>query len=198
MTEFYEEKLNKAVIENDTDYNFPTMRVIKIISIYRIITIIIIIFSCTYFLAIFWHIFVKDLVNWQYVDNIDVYNGYTTFYSYEDYGFSETHDDDKMNNLVKFWYFAITTLSTIGYGDYCPKSVNEKWVNGFILLVGVAIYSLIMNYLIQIIDDYKKIEEVGKHKDLSNWIIMLQKFNGGNPLSKDVITKIEDFFEFYW
>jgi len=41
--------------------------------------------------------------------------------------------------------------------------------NGLILLVGVAIYSLIMNYLMQIIRDYKKIEQVGKRKDLSNF-----------------------------
>ncbi len=29
-------------------------------------------------------------------------------------------DSDK---LIKVWYFAITTLSTIGFGDYSPVSV---------------------------------------------------------------------------
>lgn len=27
---------------------------------------------------------------------------------------------------------------------------------------------------------------------------MLSKFNGGEPMNKDVLTKIEDFFQFYW
>jgi hypothetical protein len=33
---------------------------------------------------------------------------------------------------------------------------------------------------------------------LSKWIALLTRFNNGNPLKKDLITKIEDFFEYYW
>jgi len=99
---------------------------------------------------------------------------------------------------VKFWYFAITTLSTIGFGDFSPKSIDEKIICGFILLLGVAIYSIIMNNLMDILRDYKSIDDIGQHKELSKWIAMLSKFNQGNPLSKDLISKIEDFFEYYW
>ena len=27
---------------------------------------------------------------------------------------------------------------------------------------------------------------------------MLSRFNNGNPLNKELITKIEDFFDYYW
>ena len=27
---------------------------------------------------------------------------------------------------------------------------------------------------------------------------MLSKYNGGQPIKKETITKIEDFFNFYW
>lgn len=27
---------------------------------------------------------------------------------------------------------------------------------------------------------------------------MLSKYNGGHPMNKDIITEIEDFFDFYW
>jgi hypothetical protein len=47
--------------------------------------------------------------------------------------------------MVKVFYFAITTLSTIGYGDFHPVSVLEKVIISPILLFGVAIFSFIMS-----------------------------------------------------
>ena len=96
------------------------------------------------------------------------------------------------------WYYAITTLSTIGFGDFSPKSVKEKVLGAFILMLGVAVFSIIMNNLMDILRDLKSIDVKGEHRDLSKWIAMLSKFNGGHPLSKEIITTIEDFFEFYW
>lgn len=106
--------------------------------------------------------------------------------------------NDNSHTLVVVWYYAITTLSTIGFGDFSPKSVQEKLLGAFILMLGVAVFSIIMNNLMDILRDLKSIDQVGDHKDLSKWIAMLSKFNGGNPLSKEIITNIEDFFDFYW
>ena len=38
----------------------------------------------------------------------------------------------------------------------------------------------------------------GEHKDLSKWIALLSKYNEGQPMGKENITRIEDFFNFYW
>ena len=46
--------------------------------------------------------------------------------------------------MVKMWYYGITTLSTIGYGDFSPKSSPEKLVISFVMMIGVAIFSYIM------------------------------------------------------
>ena len=96
------------------------------------------------------------------------------------------------------WYYALTTLSTIGYGDFTPVSVNEKFITSFILLFGVAVFSFIMGQFIEILMNYKSLWQVGHHRDLSKWIALLSRFNNGNPLKKDLITKIEDFFDYYW
>ena len=40
--------------------------------------------------------------------------------------------------------------------------------------------------------------KVGQHQNLSRWISLLSRFNQGHPLNKELITKIEDFFNFYW
>lgn len=96
------------------------------------------------------------------------------------------------------WYFAITTLSTIGYGDFHPVSINERWIASFILMFGVSVFSFIMGQFIEIMMNYKSLWQVGNHKDLSKWIALLSRFNNGNPLNKELITKIEDFFNYYW
>ena len=108
------------------------------------------------------------------------------------------NEDDSMDKLVKVWYFAITTLSTIGYGDYSPISTQERLIAAAILMFGVAVFSFIMGQFIEILMNYKSLWKVGHHKDLSKWIALLSRFNNGNPLNKELITKIEDFFNYYW
>ena len=100
--------------------------------------------------------------------------------------------------LIRCWYFAITTLSTIGYGDYHPVSTNERILAVPILMIGVAVFSFIMGQFIEILLNYNSLWEVGNHKDLSKWIALLSRFNNGKPLNKTLITKIENFFEYYW
>jgi hypothetical protein len=56
---------------------------------------------------------------------------------------------------VKVFYFAITTLSTIGFGDFHPVSVLERVVAAPILLIGVAVFSFIMGQFIEILMNYK-------------------------------------------
>jgi hypothetical protein len=55
-----------------------------------------------------------------------------------------------------------------------------------------------MGQFIEILMNYKSLWKVGHHKDLSKWIALLSRFNNGNPLNKELITKIEDFFDYYW
>ena len=48
-------------------------------------------------------------------------------------------------------YFAFTTLSTVGFGDYAPRSNLERLVFTAVLLGGVAIFSYIMGVFIEIL-----------------------------------------------
>lgn len=102
------------------------------------------------------------------------------------------------SSLIKVWYYAITTLSTIGFGDFAPKSINEKIIISFVMMLGVSIFSYIMGNFIEILMGYRSLEISGDHRELSKWIALLTKFNEANPLNKELITKIEDFFEYYW
>ena len=65
-------------------------------------------------------------------------------------------------------------------------------------MFGVIVFSLIMGDYMDILMQYKTIGEVTDNRGLSKWISLLSRFNNGQPLSKDLITKIEDFFDYYW
>jgi hypothetical protein len=79
--------------------------------------------------------------------------------------------------MVKMWYYGITTLSTIGYGDISPKSSPEKLVIALVMMIGVAIFSYIMGNFMEILMNYKKIESVGDPRQLTKWIGLLRKYN---------------------
>jgi voltage-gated potassium channel len=49
----------------------------------------------------------------------------------------------------------LTTLSTVGYGDFYPVSILEKIVGSLIMFCGVTFFSIIMNEFIGIILELK-------------------------------------------
>ena len=51
-------------------------------------------------------------------------------------------------------YYAFTSLSTVGFGDYHPRSDEERLFCAMILLFGVAIFSYMMGIFIEILSDY--------------------------------------------
>jgi hypothetical protein len=56
------------------------------------------------------------------------------------------HDD-----LVLLVYYTFTTLSTVGFGDFNPKSNVERLFIAFFMLFGVACFSYIMGNFITIL-----------------------------------------------
>lgn len=51
-------------------------------------------------------------------------------------------------------YYAFTTLSTVGFGDYHPKSPMEHVLVSLIFIFGVAIFSYIMGIFITIVQKF--------------------------------------------
>lgn len=130
----------------------------------------------------------------------DVYNEEYTFYTFEDFRFIEDNGQTPSNvsALIKVWYYAITTLSTIGYGDFRPVSVYEKVLGAFILLFGVAIFSYIIGTFTELLMDYRSLERFSDHKNLTKWIALLSKYNNGVALRRSLIIQIEEFMSYYW
>lgn len=84
----------------------------------------IIIFTTSYFVGILWHIIVCDLQSQptQWIIGEDG-ESHPTFETFCSANFNE--EQSSFDRLVIVWYYAITTLSTIGYGDFHPISFTE-------------------------------------------------------------------------
>ena len=51
---------------------------------------------------------------------------------------------DELKRVGVNTYFALTTLSTIGFGDYYPVANYERLAGAFMMIFGVAIFSIFM------------------------------------------------------
>lgn len=56
----------------------------------------------------------------------------------------ELYNKSHLQNTMAMGYFAFTTLATVGFGDYAPRSDPERVVGAFLLLMGVLIFSYVM------------------------------------------------------
>lgn len=52
-------------------------------------------------------------------------------------------------------YYSLTTLTTVGYGDYYPISIPEQLLGSVIQLLGVTFFSVLMNKFIEVVLQFK-------------------------------------------
>ena len=87
--------------------------------------------------------------------------------------------------FIVMGYFALTTLSTVGYGDLYPISKLELIETVIVMFGGVAFFSYIMSNFIEIIASYtSKISVADKTKELEQFLISMQRFTNNTPLPK--------------
>ena len=81
-------------------------------------------------------------------------------------------------------YFALTTLSTVGYGDLYPISQREMMLGMFFMFFGIVFFSQIMGSFIEIIQEYdQRMGQDDKGSELNNWMTLLTRFTN-KPLPK--------------
>jgi len=87
--------------------------------------------------------------------------------------------------VIAVTYYAFTSLSTVGFGDFHPKSDFERAICAFILLFGVAIFSYIMGTFIEILNSIQNFyDEPNEDRDLQRFFATLVQFNLNEPIPK--------------
>ena len=96
-------------------------------------------------------------------------------------------------------YFAFTSLSTVGLGDYFPRSNLERSLGTVYLLFGVMITSYIIESLNIMLNKIRFANKSYEESDkLSLFFGTLVKFNENKPLPEDFQAKVEKYFEYRW
>jgi hypothetical protein len=123
--------------------------------VFKMIKILIFVCSSSYFFAMAFKYLIdlqSDFLNWGRFRPSDVPE-ITEDHFLLAYEMEDMSDYDSMLRLI---YFSFTSLTTVGFGDFNPKSNAERVFIAFGLLFGVAIFSYIMSEAIEMIDQYKK------------------------------------------
>ena len=81
-------------------------------------------------------------------------------------------------------YFAFTTLSAVGFGDFYPVSDFERLVWAFVMLFGVAIFSYIMGIFISLFEFRMSFDEdLDDGENLNKFFGTLQRYNYGAAIN---------------
>jgi hypothetical protein len=123
------------------------------------------------------------------------------FYFVNRFGFTEEESIFKV--VITLMYFMLTTLSTVGYGDYYPSSIAEKIVGIFIEIVGVTIFSILMNQFIDVVLNLMGEDESAIESELTSWFAMIrhirnQPYKGSKDISHKLKNTIEAHFKYFW
>jgi len=96
-------------------------------------------------------------------------------------------------------YYAFTSLSTVGFGDFHPRSDVERLTCAFILLLGVACFSYIMGNFIAVLEQFKAFHQDLDDGDmLSKFFGTIKKFNNNVQIDMDLKRQIEAYFAYKW
>lgn len=80
--------------------------------------------------------------------------------------------------MITVAYFSLTTLSTVGFGDYNPRSNAERLMCVLIFLFGINTFSYIMGVFLDLIDNYQALNmELDDGDRLTKFFGVIKFFN---------------------
>ena len=155
-----------------------------IVYCFKIFRLFIIAFIITYFCGCVWYILVDQTQDSEPLTFFNKYN------------FDPV---DNTGRLIISSYYSLTTLATVGYGDYLALTDSEVVLDVVYILAGAAFFAYIMGSFIEIIANYqRKMGRVDRITPLRNWMTLMMRFTGDKPLSKSLNKQIESHFQYFW
>ena len=96
-------------------------------------------------------------------------------------------------------YFAMTSLSTIGFGDLYPVNDLERLMGSFMLLSGVAVFSMVMGQLSFMVANMDILNGDQEDDDqLESFFVLLKKFNNNKAIYSVLQSQIRAFMKDKW
>ena len=90
------------------------------------------------------------------------------------YVFEGDNDNPNINNLFDAFYWALITISTVGYGDIAPITPEGRVVTMLIILTGIGLISFVTSIIVSsfserlsVLREGRVIQDVGKKKNIT-------------------------------
>lgn len=84
-------------------------------------------------------------------------------------------------------YFAFTSLSTVGFGDYHPRTNSERIFCTIILLFGVIIFTLVMENFAYVLYSFNTIRaDFDDSQNLTKFFGTIRRFNNQKRIDDDL------------
>ena len=166
------------------------------------IKLVFIIMTFSYFLGVFWQVVTMEIHH----QTIEI-NSSLDPELWNTENFITTNDMDpavsartNSHNMVLLMYFSYTTLSTVGFGDFNPRSDYERLLCILVLLLGVGIFALILSNFNEILERLQKLdEETGDEDELNKFFDTIKiRYNCGHDIDPSIKLKFEKLFEYKW
>ncbi len=96
-------------------------------------------------------------------------------------------DDSSITDIKDSFWWTIVTLTTVGYGDFYPKTIPGRFIALFIMIVGIGVLSVLNGLVARILLEKKLRKELGMESyKVENHIIICE----WNYRSKVIIQEL--------
>lgn len=102
-------------------------------------------------------------------------------------------NEDQVTEYIKASYWALTTLTTVGYGDITPKTNIQMLFAGAIEFVGVAVFGFIVSNVASLLS---RIDAAREHH-MDN-IDRVETFLHSHHFPPEMRLKVRRYFNFLW
>lgn len=100
------------------------------------------------------------------------------------------------DEYITAYYWVVTTLTTVGYGDIIGYTPEEYIFNMIVEFIGIAFFSFIMGSINSVLladDSVDMTEEQLERVDI--WLVKLDNSRASKTLPKVLYEKIKDYIK---
>lgn len=100
---------------------------------------------------------------------------------------------DVTSYYIRSFYWALTTLTTIGYGDITPSNNAGRIFTCFIMIIGVGMYGIVIGNISRVLASADRHKEQTREK-ISDLLMFMKHYKIPNGLQEAAITHYRHLF----